>query len=54
MLKGVVTCNLSHRLGVAALCILFKIYFREDHPLGIFLPEVFVPVRDTRCVDTLH
>ena len=34
MLEGVVPCNLSHRRGVAALCILFKIYSREDHPLG--------------------
>ena len=48
MLEGVVLCNLSHRRGVAALCIFFKIYFREDHSLGIFLPEVFVPVRATR------
>ena len=54
MLEGIVPCNLSHRRGVAALCVLFKIYFREDDPLGIFLPEVFVPVRATRRVDALH
>ena len=54
MLEGVVPCNLSHRRGVAALCILFKIYFREDHPLGVFLLELFVPVTATRRVDALH
>ena len=54
MLECVVPCNLSHRRDVAALCILFKIYFLEDHPLGKFLPLVFVPVRATRRVDALH
>ena len=54
MLEGVVPCNLSRRCGVAEICILFKIYSRVDHPLGIFLLEVFVPVRVTRRVHALH
>ena len=48
------SCILSQRRGVAKLCILFKIYSRVDHPLGIFLPEVFISDRVPRRVDALH
>ena len=40
-------CCLGHRRKVSALCLLYKIYHRADHPLHEYLHH-FVAARNTR------
>jgi hypothetical protein len=54
MMDGAVPCDLSHRRVVSALCLMYKYFFREGHPLARFLPQRFVPARSTRRTDALH
>jgi len=51
---GNVPCDLSHRRGVSALSVFYKIFSRDDHPLRGFFPERFVAVRSLRRTDALH
>ena len=51
---GVLSCNLSHRRSVAALCMLYKIRCNLMHPLCGALPVPYVPVRVTRGALIAH
>ena len=45
---SVFECDISHRLSVAVLCMLYKIRCNPVHPLNGALPGPYVPVRVTR------
>ena len=45
-------CCLGHRRKVSALCLLYEIYYRVDHPMNEYLKH-FVAVRNTRPSATL-
>ena len=45
---GVPNCDLSHRLSVQVLCMLYKIRCNPKHPLCGAIPVPYVPVRVTR------
>ena len=45
---GVLNCDLSHRLSVSVLCMLYKIRCNPKHPLCGALPVPYVPVWVTR------
>ena len=51
---GVLNCDLSHRLSVAVLCMLYKIRCNPMHPLCGALPSPYVPVRVTRGALIAH
>jgi hypothetical protein len=53
-LLGEDLCDLFHRRRVASLCMLFKVYFRESHPLREYLPAHFIRERLTRRTGALH
>ena len=41
-------CSLAHRKKVSALCLLYKIYHRVDHPINGYLNH-FLAARNTRA-----
>ena len=47
-------CDITHRLSVAVLCMLFKIGCDPMHPLYGALPAPYVPVRVTRGALVAH
>ena len=51
---GVLNCNLSHRLSVAVLCLLYKIRCNPMPPLCGALPVPYVPARVTRGALIAH
>ena len=51
---GVVECNISHRLSVGVLCMLYKIRCNPVHPLNGALPGPSVTVRVTRGALVAH
>ena len=51
---GVFECDISHRLSVAVLCMLYKIRCNSVHPLNGALPGLYVPVRVTRGALVAH
>jgi len=51
---GVLACDLAHRRSVAVLCMLYKIWSNELHPLYAELPPALVPVRTTRAAVSAH
>ena len=50
---GVFECDISHRLSVAVLCMLYKIRCYQVHPLK-WLPGPYVPARVTRGALVAH
>ena len=51
---SVLNCNLSHRLSVAVLCMLYKIRCNPKHQLCGALPVPYLPVRVTRGALIAH
>ena len=51
---GVFECDISHRLSVAVLCMLYKIACNPVHPLNGALPGPYVPARVTRGALVAH
>ena len=51
---GVFECDISHRLSVAVLCMLYKIRCNPMHPLTGALPGPYVTVRVTRVALVAH
>ena len=45
-------CSLAHRRKVSALCLLYKLYYRVDHPVNDYLNN-FVAARNTRASGAL-
>ena len=41
-------CSLAHRRKISALCLLYEIYYRVDHPMNGYL-NYFVAARNTRA-----
>ena len=52
--EGKVKCDLVHRRQVASLCMFFKIFHNEEHPVRSHFPPLFVPTRFTRRIAALH
>ena len=51
---GVFECDISHRLSVAVLYMLYKIRCDPVHPLNGALPGPYVPARVTRGALVAH
>ena len=51
---GLFECDITHRLSVAVLCMLYMIRCKLMHPLYVALPVPYVPVRVTRSALFSH
>ena len=51
---GEVRCDLGHRRKVAAMCMFYKIWSNNSHPVREFIPPIHVPGRRTRQAANMH
>ena len=52
--RGVLECDIAHRLSVAVLCMMYKIRCNPMYPHNDALPGPYVPVRVTRGALVAH